>query len=122
MITTWKSVEVLDGIAHRAVLIEPDGDAGSRLVCAVEMLPRIEAAVGLTSSDEQLQSVSVEGPPRSAIEARQSLDPADEPAADGDLLVDFLAEWLRFYTPVDPSWIAATLGISGERLDPSSPN
>ncbi len=32
-------------------------------------------------------------------------------------MADFLAEWLRFYTPVEPSWIAATLGISDDALD-----
>ncbi len=109
--------DVVAGIAHRAVVVEPDGGAGERLVCAVELLPRLEAALGLTLRDEQLHSVSVETPPDAAVEARRGLGVPEEPVADGDPLVDFLAEWLRFYTPVAPSWIAATLGISGERLE-----
>jgi len=112
-----ETAEVLAGIAHRAVMVEPDGDAGGRLVCAVELLPRFEAAFEMALSDEQLHSVSDETPPSSAIEARRILDPPDEPVADDDVLVDFLAEWLRFYTPVEPSWITATLGISGDRLE-----
>ncbi len=91
---------------------------GARLVCAVELLPRIEAAFGRASSDDQLHSVSVEGRHDAAIEARQSLIHRTTGVADGRCdLVDFLAEWLRFYTPVEPSWITATLGISGDRLE-----
>ncbi len=109
--------DVLAGIAHRAVVIEPDGDADGRLVCAVELLPRIEAAFNRRVPDEDLQSVSGEESPGAAIEARQSLGPPKEPAAEADALVDLMAEWLRFYTPVEPSWIAATLGISRDRLE-----
>ncbi len=109
--------DVLAGIAHRAVMVEPDGDAEGRLVCAVELLPRFESAFDRALSDAQLHSVSVTAPPYSAIEARRSLELPDEPVADGDVLVDFLAEWLRFYAPVEPSRITATLGISGTRLE-----
>jgi len=109
--------DVVAGIAHRAVVIEPEGDVQGRLVCAVELLPRIERAFDRVLSDEQLCSVSGEENPGAAIEARQGLNPPDDPVSETDVLAEFLAEWLRFYTPVEPSRIAATLGISAGRLD-----
>ena len=76
------------------------GDPGVLHTAVLE----VEDDLGYTAQDDE----SV------VIEVSYSNHP---PVADGDPLVDFLAEWLRFYTPVAPSWIAATLGISGERLE-----
>jgi len=107
---------VLAGVAHRAIVVEPEDNGQGRFVCAVEQLPRIERAFEQVLRDEQLHSVSDEEYPAAAIEARKSLDPPDDPFPETDALVEFLTEWLRFYTPVEPAWIAATLGISGDRL------
>ncbi len=109
--------DVVAGIDHRALVIDPDRTAAHRLVCAVELLPRIEAVFGWDLSGEGLHSVADDGPPHAAVEARHRLPAATESAAETDGLVDFLAEWLRFYTPVEPPWIAATLGIAGDRLE-----
>jgi ATP-dependent helicase Lhr and Lhr-like helicase len=111
------AAEVVAGITHRAVMLDTTGRTVGRLVCAVELLPRLEDAFEVELPDQRLLSVSDDSCPRDAIEARQSLDPTGGPAEDADALVDFLAEWLRFYTPIEPSRIAATLGIADDRLD-----
>ncbi len=113
------ATEVLSGIAHRAVVIPPVLDLQPHLVVAIELLPRIEAALGRSTADDDL--ISVEGGPASTdvIEARSRLAPFPETTTDIDDLADLLGEWLRFYTPVEPSWIADTLGIDGDRLEES---
>jgi ATP-dependent Lhr-like helicase len=111
------TAEVLAGIANRAVVIEPAAESHTRLVCAVEMLPRIEAALNRVLGDSDLHSVIEGEPADAAIEARHRIQAEHISTAETDPLTDFLGEWLRFYTPVEPSWIGATLGIPGERLD-----
>ena len=112
-----ETTELLNGLAHRAVVIRPGPDSDIRIVCAVEMLPRIEAALEREFGDDMLGSV-VEGESAdAAIEARALIQRIQESAAGADSLTDFLGEWLRYYSPVEPSWIAACLGVGRNRLD-----
>jgi len=109
--------EITLGLVHRAVVIKPEEASSERLVCAVEMLPRIEQALDRLIVDDQLSSVAEEESADAAIEARRHIESPPTPDSHSDPLPEFLGEWLRYYTPVEPSWIAATLGIRRDRLD-----
>jgi hypothetical protein len=68
-----------------------EGDPAGTLVVAVENLPRLQTALGQ----------------------------ADGSAEDSDAAaLDVLAEWLRFYGPVDPDFPARALGIGPGRARP----
>ena len=112
-----EETEILEGLAHRAVVIEASEDSEERLVCSVEMLPRIEAALDHVIDDDDIVSVIDGGSTDVVIEARRRIEALPKTVAENNSLADFLGEWLRFYSVVDPAWIAGILGIGRGRLD-----
>ncbi|MEE4271634.1 MAG: DEAD/DEAH box helicase [Thermoanaerobaculales bacterium] len=108
--------ELLREIAHRAVIIESEGTLAG-LVCAVENLPRIEAALPRVVEDDDLASVAGPGPPTEALEARRAHAARLTSNHLQPSLAELLTEWLRCYGPVPSDWLAQTLGLDARRLD-----
>ncbi len=119
--------ELLRGAAGKLAQLHPA--AGKvPLIAAVESLPRLCPLWGDAVKVEGIEmgagSPLPQGESRFPFRANLDLplrqgtagsqdDSADEP------LTAILAEWLRFYGPLSPSFLAATLGLSPEQLAPS---
>ncbi len=109
--------EVSQKVAHRVVLVDPPEAGGTALAVSVELLSRLEGACGRAIPDDRLRSPSDAVGPDAAIEARRRV-PGGSIDADLDVELTWLVgEWLRFYSAVEPTWIAAALGVPDDRLD-----
>lgn len=102
--------DLLRGRADRVVGVVL-GEAD--LVCPVELLPRLAAALGALPPLAPAPGGDAAG--RNAARAALDLLPAwtDEPE---ETLATLVEEWLRFVGPLTPAELAATLGLAPERL------
>jgi ATP-dependent helicase Lhr and Lhr-like helicase len=101
--------EAVAEVADRLVTIRGVGDVD--LVCALETLPRLAAALGVPAADLDVLCPGAAGP---AI-APSRLPPYDPPDGE-DPTAALVAEVLRFHGPVDPGLPGSLLGL-GPRLD-----
>jgi ATP-dependent Lhr-like helicase len=108
--------ELLTGVEHRVVSIEPVADAGQPLIVAVETIPRLEAVFRRAIADDELRPITGRGTADAAVEARRSIQPTATPD-EADPLGELVAEWLRFYGPTRIEWVGGTLGIPTDDLD-----
>jgi ATP-dependent Lhr-like helicase len=103
--------DVLAEINDRALAIAVHGNAGPTAVCSVETVPRLESVLQKGIQDLHPSSITPDGDsPVAALAALTVLLERPDPAGDVSLET-FLADWLAFYPPVAPGWIASTLGI-----------
>lgn len=89
----------------------------SQMVCAVEVLPRLARALGVEPAVFAPKSLSRpdEPAPQEALAALAVL--ARPPAAEddeADPLLDLVAQWLRFYGPLEPRRLEAIFGLPPE--------
>jgi len=84
------------------------GERGPALVCAVEAIPRLERVLGVAFEVAAIaDGVRPSRPPRR---------PSPVSVADvADPLTDLVAETVRFYGPIDPSFPATLLRLEDER-------
>jgi len=111
-------VSMVDEVAHRLVAVHPCADQRPRLICAVEMLPRICRAYDGKISD--LRPVFLHsGAGSQTQEALSQLETATA-GLEYDPLTDpleaLLDEWLRFHGPITPETVATTLGLPLDRV------
>ena len=101
----------LEALSHRAVIIKGASRLGGEMVCAVEMLPKIERAFGRRITADDLRPLTDQSSLDAALEARSRLlvDDSQDETTDG--LIDLLGEWLRFYGPVELPWIESEIGV-----------
>jgi ATP-dependent Lhr-like helicase len=107
-------------VGNRLVTLALLDPAEASHVCAVEMAPRVAAALEREIDDmnpRQLEAAHAAG--ESALEALGTVLDHGTGSADDLSLSAFLAEWLSFYGPVTPESIAATLGIDSAVLRPA---
>jgi ATP-dependent Lhr-like helicase len=93
--------ELLEPVAHKLVLLRAGRTSG---VAPLEGLPRLMNAFG--SDDFAAEDLNGD-----AVDFETSA-PGDEDAG----LVEWLAEWLRFYGPVPRSYLTEVLPVAPERL------
>jgi len=108
--------ELLAGIADRSVIVHNEEDT-KNWVCAVENLSRTQNVLARPIPDDILRSVAGDDNPGDALRARRALSNSQAPHGGIEVLTEFLAEWLRFYGPVEAAWITTTLGIAPETLE-----
>ncbi len=124
--------EAAQEVAPRAVTVTLPG--ALRAVCALEILPRLLAALGLSLEDVALGGVEWEDRPPSAevlkalktvVETHGSQRGKGVEAPDGESgteereelgMLEVLAEWLRFYGPLGRPRLARVFGIAEEKL------
>ena len=107
----------LDQLSGRAVILKPASSTGETMICAVEMLPKIEFALSCAITESELEPLTDGASLAAALEARDRM-PVEEPSVDpDDALAELLGEWLRSYGPVDVTWVGSELGIDRPRLD-----
>ncbi len=106
-----------DALSSKVVAVAWSEGAPPVAVAAVENLPRILRALGRPPADVVLSSVRLDG--AAAAEASESLerlpvrrDGPVESEEEGDPLADLIAEWLRYYGPVEPALMAETMGLA----------
>lgn len=120
--------ELLTALAERACLVERSPSC--RWVSSLERLPRVLDGLGLERADvalRRLDDPATEVAPAFAVALDRlttRLDGESEDSTGGEplnteRLAQLLAEWLRFYGPIEPDRIAATLGLDGSTLDPA---
>jgi len=101
--------EVVADVADRLVSVV--GVGRGELVCALESLPRLAAAVGTPVGDLH---VSCPGGAEPAIPPASL--PRFEPGDHGDPTAALVAEILQFHGPVDPALPGDLLGLAPDRL------
>jgi ATP-dependent Lhr-like helicase len=112
---------LLAALAGRLAAVAWPGEREPSVVCAVEALPRVLAALGLRTEEIALASPALDGAPApDAAAALAALPrPAGEGAAEegeeGDPLADLLGETLRFYGPVPLDRLGLVLPLGAER-------
>lgn len=82
-------------------------------VAALEMVPRLAAAVGVERATVAVDSLAGGPPPALDDDQWRRLTPD----SDVDLLADVVAQWLALYGPVPPAQLAVRLGVASEVLD-----
>jgi ATP-dependent Lhr-like helicase len=103
-----------------AAVVWPDAREPS-VVCAVESLPRVIEALGLTLGGVRLASATLGGGGAASAQrvlgelAERGRESAAEGSDEGDALADLLAEVLRFYGPLPPGFLALALPLDAER-------
>ncbi len=86
-------------------------------VCGVEVVPRAAAALGRDIDGLTPRPVTLEtGSGAAALDALSEILQAGTTSDDDPSPSLFLAEWLTFYGPVTPDWVAATLGLDTAML------
>jgi ATP-dependent Lhr-like helicase len=101
----------LNALQDRALAIGLGTDSEPTAVCAVETLPRLAGVLGRSIQQLHPTSIALDGAAAdAALAALSELLDRTEPAHDNSL-EGFLAEWLAFYAPVRPYWIASTLDL-----------
>jgi ATP-dependent Lhr-like helicase len=96
-------------------------NAGTRCLCAVEILPMIlrvfETRLDHLKHQGLFPDEPVEGEKTAAaISHMLTASPGED--AEGEAMESLLLQWLSYYGPVPPAFIAQTLGIDPEHLDP----
>ena len=111
------SRELLDWVKERVVLPAAEWEALlRRLRTETRDCPRAELLEPLQEKivehrfgmNESACIVAAESLPR----LRRGIDGTDE-----ELLAGIISEWLRFYGPIEPPFLARTFGLSAERLE-----
>ncbi|MFH1175909.1 MAG: DEAD/DEAH box helicase, partial [Acidobacteriota bacterium] len=115
---------MIEALAAKIVAVSFEGGE-PRLVCAVEMLPRIACACGVDPLAATLFSPRLDGvaapAARRALAAVLAAEPAapdgDEAGEDqADPAAELIADLLRSYGPIDRAAVAAALPLPAERL------
>ncbi|MFI5165736.1 MAG: DEAD/DEAH box helicase [Thermoanaerobaculales bacterium] len=112
---------MLDELRGKVVAVARPMQPGPSLVCAVENLLRIAAALGIELGELTLSMPSLDG--GDAAEARNTLDellarrtPALDSEEDAtEPLAELLAEVLRYYGPVPPGFLAEVFGLDADQ-------
>ncbi len=107
---------LLATLAERLVVARPPGSQG--FVAAAQRLPRILAGLGVPLSAVPLADLAQPDwpPPVILTEAITGWLAAATPSADGDALEELIAEWARYYGPVEHSLLESCFGVAGELL------
>jgi ATP-dependent Lhr-like helicase len=96
-------------LQDRALAVGLGTESEPTAVCAVETLPRLMVVLGRSIDDLHPGSIGLDGAAADgALAALAELLDRTEPSHDPSLEA-FLGEWLAFYAPVSPDWIATTL-------------
>jgi ATP-dependent Lhr-like helicase len=114
------TAEELAAVSDRLVALSLVEHAEPSHVCAVEMVPRVTAALGRDIADLELRPVALEGGGgATALDALSAVLEAGTVSGDDSSLSAFLAEWLAFYGPLTPEWVAETLALDPAVLRPA---
>jgi ATP-dependent helicase Lhr and Lhr-like helicase len=112
---------LLAELAGRLAAVAWPGEREPSVVCAVEALPRVLAALGLAADEVTLASPALDGAPaREAAAALAALcaaprERAEEDGEEGDPLADLLGETLRYHGPVPLGALGLGLPLDTER-------
>jgi ATP-dependent Lhr-like helicase len=101
----------LDIVDDRLLGLALDGGPAPTAVSAVEAVPRVARALETEIDALGPTSITLEGShPTAALAALETvLEREDRPTETS--LAELLTEWLRFYGPVTPEWVASTLAV-----------
>jgi ATP-dependent Lhr-like helicase len=103
--------EVMSELADRAASVALDGGQPPFVVCAIEMIPQTAQALGTSVAELQICSLALDhSAPACAHAALEQLVARTGSTADLSL-EQLLSQWLAFYAPVQPGWIADVLAV-----------